>query len=165
MKDMVKSSYMLPLLALMVGLIMPTLIFAQGQAVVQGELQAAIWTSLLEDPRTANIPPADMQALVDSLAAEAQAQNITAADILQKSSLDGSSVVVPSALCTEEGIMGYLCKFNQAIGFSGGSYEVPLILLVVSGILILVVWEMMRLRKKHAVQVAASAPPWENMPR
>ena len=140
--------------------------FAQAQ---QDELHAAIWASLLSDPRTATIPPAEMQQLVDALADKAKAQNMSAADILtQQNTIEGTNLQTGSLAqqpaCTQ-GIMGYLCHFNQVFGFSGTNYAIPLMLLITSGLLIVIIWEMILHHRKKIAMMRASAPPWENMPK
>ena len=146
------------------ALIFPLAVYAQA---AQDQLHAAIWASLLADPRTANIPPEQMQALVDALAEKAVAQNMTAEDISNGSTM-GSTAATPVAaqeMECQRGIMGYLCAFNRSFGFSGDNYIVPLMLLVTSGLLIVVIWEMIIHHRRKLAAIKASAPPWENMPK
>ena len=153
---------------IVIALIFPLAVNAQQNAqIAQDELHAAIWASLLADPRTANIPPEQMQALVDALAVKAVAQNMTAEDITKGSTM-GSTTATPVAaqhVVCQKGIMGYLCAFNQAFGFAGDTYIVPLMLLVTSGLLIVVIWEMIIHHRRKLMAMKASAPPWENMPK
>lgn len=144
----------------------PVVVSAQ---VAQDDLRNAIQASVLSDPRAQTIPPEQLKELVDALAVQAQEQNMTASDILwrpQQTGLVEEVSVKPVEVGCAQGWQGYLCQFNKAFGFVGGNYEVPLFLLVVSGLLIAVVWELIvHHRKKLAKQAATQAPPWENMPK
>lgn len=153
--------------ALATILVMVPLVVSAQDA--QEELRSAIQASVLSDPRAQTIPPEQLKELVDALAAQAQEQNMTAADILwrpQQTGLVADTSVKPVQADCTQGWQGYLCQFNKAFGFVGGNYEVPLFLLVISGLLIAVVWELIvHHRKKLAKQAATQAPPWENMPK
>ena len=96
------------------------------------DLHVAIWSSVLSDPRTASIPPDQMQALVDSLAAEAEKQNLSPADILYRPG--GAQVAAVSALpetaeSCDSGILPVFCSFNTAFGFAGSDPTTPIALL------------------------------------
>lgn len=151
-------------MSVMVAVIFLLPFIANAQATVD-PLRAAIWTSLLSDPRSANIPPAQMQLLVDQLAQKAEAQNMSVQDILWRPAANQEAAAVVATLGCEQGVVGYICSFNQAFGFSGTNYTVPLALLVTSGLLIVIIWEMIVHRRKKLAIIAASAPPWENMPQ
>jgi len=121
------------------------------------DLRLVIQNSVLSDPRVANIPPAQLQGLVDALVAQATAQHMTSEDILWRpqqaaaatfSSNDSSQ----NAVCVT-GWQGYLCNFNQIFGFDGNNYEIPIFLLVTSAFLIAVIWEIiLHHRKKMAMR-------------
>jgi predicted ABC-type sugar transport system permease subunit len=126
------------------------------------ELRSVITNSVLADPRSAGIPPAQLQGLVDSLVAEATAQHMTVADIVAHPQVLTSDVTfgqgqnVRSAACTS-GWQGYLCQFNRVFGFEGNNHTIPLILLVVSAFLLAVIWEMI-LHRRKAMALKATAP-------
>jgi|GEM_PF-1383213 len=142
--------------------ILPVVVAAQAS---DDDLRNTIQNSVLSDPRAANIPPAQLQGLIDSLVAQAQAQHMTSADILQRpqqaatgSTFNGSQSQ-QGATCPA-GWQGYLCNFNQIFGFEGNNYEIPIFLLVTTAFLIAVVWEMiLHHRKKLAKAVNTPEVP------
>jgi hypothetical protein len=142
--------------------LMPYVLFAQTSS---GDLRSAIQSSVLADPRVANIPPAQLQGLVDALVAQARAQNMTVADILWRPQQAAASTFgapgAQSVACTS-GWQGYACQFNRVFGFEGNSYEIPIFLLVTTAFLIAVIWELiLHHRKKMAMKVSTkpSSPP------
>jgi hypothetical protein len=143
----------------------PVLVRAQAGS---DDLRNTIQSSVLSDPRVANIPPDQLQSLIDALVAQAQAQHMTSADILFRpqqaavgSTFAGGQAQQNAACMT--GWQGYLCQFNQVFGFEGGNYEIPIFLLVTTAFLIAVIWELIiHHRKKMAAKTTskpASAPP------
>lgn len=137
------------------------LVLAPGIALAQDvELREAIQASVMSDPRVSEIPPEQLKILIDALVAEAKAQNMTAADILwqpQRAAV-ASAVDSPPPMC-EEGWRGYLCELDHIFGFQGGNYEIPIILIVTSGLLIVVIWEIIA---HHRKKMLANTPAvWE----
>ncbi|MBI5470076.1 hypothetical protein HY968_02015 [Candidatus Kaiserbacteria bacterium] len=131
----------------------------------QDDLHAAIWASVLTDPRAANIPPAQMTVLVDDLATQASAQHMTASDILSRpgeaSTLSASAASGATSACGA-GLSGYLCNVNKSLGFGGDDMLVPALLFGSSGLLLVVI---RRMRINHratlaALAAAAAPPPW-----
>lgn len=134
------------ILALLFSAALPLFVYAQAQS--QDDLHAAIMAELLRDPRTANIPPAQLQVLVDALAQKAQVQNVSASDIRWHPqsttglvSQDQSMGFYPSG-CADG--FSSLCSISDAYGFSDESPTIPLALLVSSGLLILLIVRMIR---------------------
>lgn len=136
-------------------LLAPALAAAQ---IPSEDLRNLIQGSVLSDPRTATIPPAQLQGLIDALLAEAQAKNMDSGDILWRPeqtanvsySQSEDQVTTQTPGCAL-GWQGYLCNFNRVFGFEGGNYQIPLFMLFVSAFLIAVVWEMiLHHRKKLA---------------
>ena len=146
------------ILGALLGLALPMLAGAQA---AQDDLHAAIWASLLRDPRTASIPPEEMQALVDQLAVEAQAQHMSAADILahheESAAFAATSASEPEC---DTGIKGYLCAVNKSFGFGGDDMLIPALLFGSSGLLALIIRRMRINAKAHLAAQAASSPPW-----
>lgn len=127
------------------------------------DLHVAIWSSLLSDPRTANIPPDEMQRLVDSLAQEAQKQNLTPADILyrpERQQFAAASALPATDDSCDAAITQVFCSFNSAFGFSGNDVTTPVSLLATSTLLILLIRRMTKMHNEHAADVSAAAPPW-----
>jgi uncharacterized membrane protein len=126
------------------------------------ELRSVIQNSVISDPRTANIPPAQLQGLVDALVEQANAQHMTAADIIwrpqQAYAATVSAQATTQASVCMTGIQGYLCNFNQIFGFEGNNYEIPILLLFTSAFLIAVIWEIhVHHRKKMAMNIAKAS--------
>jgi hypothetical protein len=151
--------------AILAASFLPVLASAQSS---QDDLRNAIQASLLSDQRTQAIPPEQLNALVDALVAQAQSQHMSAEDILWRPTQVSEAAVgaadpsVPGSTNCVPGFAGYLCQFNAVFGFEGGSFEIPLILLVVSGLLIAVLWEVIAHHRKHlAKEAAAAVPVWE----
>lgn len=125
------------------------------------DLRAAIQASILSDSRAQMIPPEQLKILVDSLVAQAQAQNLSAADILwrpqvaEAATVGAAQPMTSSSQTCASGWQGYLCQFNIAFGFEGGNYEVPLFLLITSGLLIAVLWELIAHHRKALVSQSA----------
>ncbi len=139
-------------------LVLPASVAAQSD-----ELRAAIQASILSDSRAQMIPPEQLKILVDSLVAQAQVQNVSAADILwqprvaEAATVGAAQPMIPTSSACALGWEGYLCQFSRAFGFEGGNYEIPLFLLITSGLLIAVLWELIaHHRKILAAQVSGT---------
>lgn len=134
-------------------------LFAHAQVQPQEDLHAAIMSELLRDPRTANIPPAQLFALVNALAQKAQEQNIAASDIrwhAQTFSGMNADQAVPIDFGDCAGGFSSLCTFTSAFGFVGNDPTIPLYLLVTSGLLILLIVRMIRHHRTVPVPAASS---------
>ncbi len=142
----------------------------RGTATSESDLRVAIQASILSDPRSSAIPPAQMNALVDQLVLQAQDQHMTAADILWRPRAAPPEPVAAGAIkggCGT-GWEAYLCEVNRTFGFGGNDPTIAIILLVTSGLLIFITIEVIAHHKKKLAAIAAStpkAPPWENMPQ
>ncbi len=143
----------------------PYILLAQTS---QDDLRNAIQSSVMTDPRVQEIPPSQLTALIDALVAEAEMQHMSVSDILwQPQRAAVASAVEPETIQScSVGWQGYLCQLEQVFGFTGSNYDLPIILLVTSGLLIVVLWEFIaHHRKMHAAQivetvsVSTPAPP------
>ncbi len=138
---------------------------ASAQAQTQDAMRATIMAQLLQDPRSADIPPAQLQQLVDALAKQADVQQVTVSDLQwqpRASTLTGPADVgtQPESACASG--FSTLCILSEGFGFAGSDPTIPLYFLVSSGLLILI---LARLRHHHelghfdaAAPAAASAP-------
>jgi hypothetical protein len=140
-----------------------TPMFALAQT-ASDDLRNTIQNSVLSDPRVANIPPAQLQGLIDALVAQAQAQHMTSEDILYRpqqaaagSTFAGAQAQLNTACLP--GWQGYLCQFNRVFGFEGGNYEIPIFLLVTTAFLIAVIWELILHHKKKMLKKKTANPP------
>jgi hypothetical protein len=138
----------------------PVLVSAQAGS---DDLRNTIQSSVLSDPRVANIPPDQLQSLIDALVVQAQAQHMTSADILFRpqqaavGSTFAGGQVQQNAACMS-GWEGYLCQFNQVFGFEGGNYEIPIFLLVTTAFLIAVIWELIVHHRKKMAKLKKADP-------
>ncbi len=146
---------------LAIAAFMPIAVSAQE---ANADLRSTIQNSVLADPRVANVPPAQLQELVDALFAQAQAQHMTSADILWRpqqaaaGSTFGNNQGAETTTCTS-GWQGYLCNFNHIFGFEGNNYTIPVFLLVTTAFLIAVIWELIIHHRKKMAKMAAAATP------
>ena len=151
-------------MAAMVATAFPLLVSAQ-----QDDLRMAIQTSVLADPRTASIPPSQLNELVDALAEQAQAHHLSAADILWRPKTAEASTSGPAEGAAvpdcAEGWYSYLCQVNTAFGFAGNDLTIPILLLITSGLLVLVIQRMIAHHHKRIAASKGTPPPWENMPQ
>ena len=129
------------------------------------ELHSAILSTLLTDPRTANIAPDKMQQLVDALATEAQSRSLTVNDIraMIRTSIPGAAVVLgpaPKAEAAEEcsGMFPALCPFNDAFGFDGSDLSI-VIWFILATILVFVF--LLKMKHPHPDEIHTTpTPPW-----
>lgn len=128
-----------------------TLLFALPLAVhaqdmqASDEMKAAVMAQLLHDPRTAQLPPEQLQQLVDSLAQQAQAQNISLEDLRFQpggfATPAAADTPAPQPVCAGD---FFGCGMSYALGFIGDNPTLPLYFLVTSGLLILLIVRMKR---------------------
>ncbi len=112
------------------------------------EMHAAIMTQLLHDPRAAQMPPEELQKLVDALAQKATAQDVAPTDImLQQAAYTGATETVAESVPSDcDGGFSGSCMMSEALGFIGENPTLPLYFLVTSGLLILLI---VRMKKHH----------------
>lgn len=132
-------------------------LFAHAQ---QDDLRATIMAQVLQDPRSAEIPPAQLEVLVDALSQKAQAENLEPADIVWQPGVFSEATVTEEAAPACDSLIPLACVFTEAFGFQGEAIVIPLYLLVVSGLLILLI---RRMKKHHHAMghfdaVASTAP-------
>ena len=152
-----EKTYALALLIALTVLFSTPFAFAQ-----ESDLRATIRAQLLSDPRTANLSEADLSAMVELLAGEAQQQNITSSDITwqpQKTEEPAAPESVAYDACGS--IPAFLCAFNVALGFAGNDPTVPFL---IGGAALALVWllaEILHRHKKHFVHGSSgsSTPP------
>jgi hypothetical protein len=146
-----------------VMLLMPAMLFAQSSA---EELRAAIQMSMMDDPRVQEIPPEQLKGLIDQLVAEAQAAHMSSSDILwQPQKAAAASAMSEQRTACPAGWEGYLCKFEEVFGFTGSSYEIPILILVTAGILLVVIWELIAHHRKKMAEKASKPPQFYGVVR
>ncbi len=132
------------LVALVIALAMlPLAAFAQEQA---SDLHATIRAEVMKDPRAAQLPEAELEALITALVEGAQEQGMTSEDFQQRSQLpDGPALTMPAqdmAMSTCDGMPQFICTIESAFGFDGSNTVIPVGLLVTSGLLWFLLYEL-----------------------
>ena len=98
-------------------LLVPLISYAQS-----ADLNSSIRAALFGDPRTSTMSPAQIDAMVAALSQRAQQQGLTPADITWQP--------IPPSGTTESnscaGFPAYLCTINDAFGFEGPDYFIPI---------------------------------------
>lgn len=145
------------LTALLLLLAAPMLVGAQSAE--REQLRATIMAQILQDPRSASIPPEQLQLLVDALSQQADEQEIAVEDILWQPAIAfGASAPEAStqALPACESPFSFACVVAEAFGFVGNNPTIPLYFLVASGLLILLIT---RMHRHHAYEARVTASP------
>ena len=95
--------------------------------VAQSDLRSEIRAELLSDPRTSGLSSAQIDAMVDLLAEEAQRQGMTVEDIHWRPQTfsSGQNGVAQENSCAAS---AFLCMFNEAFGFAGNDPTIPFVL-------------------------------------
>lgn len=107
-------------------------------------LENAIRAEIMKDPRSQDIPPVQMDAMVTALAQTAAAQGVSESDITWKPATRGTAAA--PAEC------GFLCTVNRIFGFGGDDYTIPIGLAVTSALLILFISMMLHRHHVHGVE-------------
>lgn len=130
----------------------PFVAFAQDAS-----LSATIRAEIMKDPRSADIAPEQIDALVAALTQAAQEEGVTERDILWRPA---------EARVSQEPSCGFLCRVNEVFGFGGRDYTVPVGLGIASAILILFLTTMYHRHHEHGVEPSIEAihdlPPTKN---
>ncbi|MBP9757857.1 MAG: hypothetical protein KBD06_04615 [Candidatus Pacebacteria bacterium] len=112
-------------------------------------LSNAIRAEIMKDPRSSDIPPAQIEAMVVALAQTASAQGVSESDITWK------PVRAESATGSVE--CGFFCTINRIFGFGGDDYTIPIGLGVTSALLILFISMMLHRHHVHGVEPTVEA--------
>lgn len=138
---------------------------AQTQTQTQDELHATIMAAVLSDPRTANLPPAQLQALVNALAAKAKTQGVTSQDIawrpqvpttIAPAQAQSTASTSTNSVCDPAFLS--LCDMSAAFGFLGNDYSIPVVLFITAGLLYIIV-RRLHLHHHEEAQVQTQMEP------
>lgn len=134
------AHFTLAAVALIIGCALPLAVLAQSVS-----LEASIRAELLKDPRSAEMSAADLDALVAILAREAGAEGISSEDIEWRAEEATPTMVVvgetaPASVC--DGFPAFFCTVHDAFGFDGSNFIIPLGLLITSGLLWFLLYEL-----------------------
>lgn len=133
--------------ALSVIVCVPLVSHAQPSA---GDVSAVIRSSLLQDPRTANLSQPELDAMVAILVAESEQKGLTAEQIQWRPGSDVSNSA--SELYVEDDTCASwppLCTFNAAFGFDDPNSLVPAIFGVTSIGMVWILAEVLHVRSRR----------------
>ena len=124
-------------------------VFAHAQTT---DLNATIRAALYGDPRTAEMSQAQIDAMVSALSQRAQQKGLTPSDITWRPLPTSGTTAANSCA----GFPVYLCTINDAFGFEGPDYFIP-IWLAACALLFLIINALQAHHRRPPV--AATAPP------
>lgn len=116
-------------------LILPVALHAQTSSLDQ--LRATIKAEITADPRSQNMTPAQINALVDSLTTQAAKQGLTTSQLTYRPQVPGESASTLS-YCSS-----FSCSLGQAFGLDGSIPFIPIALIVLA-VLFIAIYSLMR---------------------
>ena len=121
------------ILLTIIGLFASSVLFLMSAtfAHAQEDLSATIRAAILSDPRSQGMSQEQLNALVQALTKQAQAQGVSSHDITWRPQVDGFNAQ-NSMMATEDcgSVPEFACHFNEMIGFSGSNWYVSMFLLL-----------------------------------
>jgi hypothetical protein len=141
------KAYSLPvaiLSLLFVLSLVPQLLHAQSDT----ELEATIRAAIMSDPRSSEMSDAEIDALVLALSQGAEEQGVTSQDITWRPAPAESFNQGNYAVSDE---CGFICKANEAFGFTGPFPLIAISLGIVAAILLFVIGMLLHHRGHHAL--------------
>ena len=115
-------------------------------AAADSDLHTTIMNAVMQDPRAATLPPAQLQEMINTLENAAKKQGISAETIRQTSGLQSQDTFAqqPVEAINCEGLMRLSCAANQTFGFDGSNLTYTFYLWVLAGIcfMLLAVFEL-----------------------
>ncbi len=149
-----RASYTARVLALLVAacIALPALSYAQS-----GDLRSTIRAEVQKDPRSQEMSQAELDALVEVLAARAESDGVTADDITWRPTEErASESAVQVENCTSTALM---CAINTTFGFSPDNLWFPITLGILAGLLVLLLGEIIYKHHKHGHPLEIPAAP------
>lgn len=141
----------------MLVVVLPLALLAQSDDALRDTIRQAI----MVDPRSASISETERELLVDALAAQAQIQGVTAAEIAERpaimstfgSDVSGDGVV---SICPGT---PFFCTMTEALGFGVGDNTIPIILWTSGILLLLILGLMIEIHHRKMRRTFATPPP------
>ena len=136
---------------------------AQTLSQSEADMEAAIRSVIVSDPRAAALPPDQLNTMVKALAQSAEAKGLHPSDIQiprSSSTLGGGANGNGSVACPV-GTPSFLCALETAFGFDGGNL-IPLWLGGTSALLVLIIGTLLEIHHlEHRKQMEAeqAMPP------
>lgn len=112
-------------------------------ALAQTELRDTIRGALLSDPRTFDMPPQQVEAMVDMLLRAAEERGITPEDITWRPQQESS--FMQTSECGE----GFICGMTDAFGITGDDYTILIMLGASALMLIFLIAAVLEYRHVH----------------
>jgi hypothetical protein len=145
MKSTSIAQFVSPILFVALLLLTPLFIHAQiNPSADSAQLRATIRSAILQDPRSASIPSAQLDVMVDALVTRAQGQGITSQSLAYVPGAIPRQPLASNDALPCDGISPALCPLAYAMGYNNPDKSVPIGLWITSGILI---WVISRMRK------------------
>ncbi len=144
-----KAAAAFAILALTIAL--PGIAIAQSAS--DSELHAAIRAEIQKDPRMASMSEAEIERLVQALAAGAEEEGMTNADIAPQPESYAPTAAAPAEPPACEGMPEFLCSINRSLGFDGSNLFIPVALVAAAGVLAFLLYEL-----KHHIRVHGHTP-------
>lgn len=132
-----------------------------GAQTPEEHLSATIRAAILSDPRSQGMTPEEVDTMTAALTRQAQSVGMTAQDIVWRPTIAGSTGMQESAqpVCDD-----FLCNLNNAFGFDGSNYTIPIWLGISSLLLIFLIATVLEYRHLHHKKMAAQSGPTQMPP-
>lgn len=116
------------------GVLLLLPVIANAQTNEQNQLRATIYSKITADPRSQTMTQAQIYAMVNALAAQAQKQGVTDNDLTQAFEAQPGTAISCST---------FMCKMSHAFGLDGSIPLIPLAFLAL-GALFIAIYAVMR---------------------
>lgn len=125
------------------------------------QLSATIQAAILSDPRSQSMTPEEVDTMTAALTRQAQSVGMTAQDIVWRPTIAGSTGMQEPA---QPACDDFLCNLNNAFGFDGSNYTIPIWLGISSLLLIFLIATVLEYRHLHHKKMAAQNGPTQMPP-
>ena len=131
------------ILLITIALTLCSAVIAHAQTADHNQLRSTIYAQVMSDPRSKDLSQAQVYALVNALAQQAQAQNVTSSQITYRPQ-------APEAQSTLTACNDVMCSFSRAFGLDGTFLLIPLTLLILAIMFIFLYSHMREMGHPHA---------------
>jgi len=121
-----------------------------AQTAAQDSLRATIKAEIMADPRSSGMSQAQINAMVDSLAVEAQKQGITAQDLTAPRPQVAQQQEAAAPPVTQACGAGFFCTIDEAFGFLGSDSTIPVVFFIICALFVLIFSIMREMGHPHA---------------
>lgn len=117
------------------------------------QLSATIRAAILSDARSQSMTPEEVDTMTAALTRQAQSVGMTAEDIIWRPTIAGSTGAEPMQPVCDD----FLCNLNNAFGFDGSNYTIPIWLGISSLLLIFLIATVLEYRHLHHKKMMAQS--------